>query len=225
MIDLVFCAAGNKRYSEIARDAGYLLGARLPGTVYLEPLYFADQKYQDPNRAGYMAALAKYRPTMASVIDWEREEQLTEVLSWAEEAAQYSEIIMLIPKVINGIRLLPRTIGGAQISLGFSVPTTNGGTQVPEWEFAGWPVHLLGGSPGAQMGRYGTMDIQSVDGNMHMKMANKYCAFWQPGTRANSNSWPSLTQADGQRWNGDGPYEAFRRSCDNIRAAWQAVTL
>lgn len=220
---LIFCAGGNRRYAEIAKDAGYLLGARLPSTVYFEPLHFADQEYQDPNRAAYMQALARYRPYMASVLDWETPDQLPEVLSWAEEAAQFCHVIMLIPKVVNGIKLLPRTIGGAEVRLGFSVPTTNGGTQVPEWEFSGWPVHLLGGSPGEQMKRYRMMDVRSADGNMAMKMANKHCAFWQPGKAAHTNHWPSLAQADGQRWNGDGPYEAFRRSCINIMAAWQKL--
>ena len=88
---LIFCAGGNRRYAEIAKDAGYLLGARLPSTVYFEPLYFADQEYQQPNRAAYMDALARYRPYMASVLDWETPEQLPAVMSWAEEAAQYCE--------------------------------------------------------------------------------------------------------------------------------------
>lgn len=220
---LIFCAAGNKRFSQIAKDAGYLLGARLPGTVYFDPLYFADQKYQQPNRTAYMAALATYRPFMASVLDWEHEEQLPEVLSWAAEAAQYSRVVMLIPKVINGIDRLPRRIGGAEVRLGFSISTTNGGTSVPEWQFNGWPVHLLGGSPGEQMKRYRQMDVQSADGNMAMKMAIKHCAFWQPGTGGFTNRWPTLTQADGQRWNGDAPYEAFRRSCENIMQSWRKL--
>jgi hypothetical protein len=45
MIDLIYCAAGNPRLYQIAHDAGYLYGARLPGTIY-GPLHMADQEWR-----------------------------------------------------------------------------------------------------------------------------------------------------------------------------------
>lgn len=225
---LIFCAGGNRRFMEIARGYGFFSGTQLPETIYDEyrPLYFADQDWKKPNRAAYMRELAEHRPVMASVLDWERQEQLAEVLDWAEEAAQYCQMVMLIPKVMGGIPQLPRRIGGADVVLGYSVPSRYGGTPLPLWEFAGWPIHLLGGSPQAQMHVYMHLqplaDVVSADGNYASKMATRYCQFWVAGTaRANNRYWPRLWEADGSRWGHDAPYEAFRRSCENISAAWQ----
>ena len=209
--------------SEIAVQAGFRQGARLPDTVYTD-LYFADQDWRKPNRLAYMMALAHHRPALATVMDWEREDQLPEVLDWAEEAAPLvSEAVIIIAKVINEVHRLPRTIGGREVRLGYSVPTAFAGTSVPAWEFSGWPVHLLGGQPHHQiiLARY--LDVRSVDGNYAHKMALRWAQFWTPGTvhYASNRYWPKLREADGKRWEQDAPYEAFRRSCENIMTAWR----
>lgn len=225
-IELIYCANGNARFAEIAINAGFAYGAQLPGTVYYPP-EFVDQDWKRPNRERYMAALAEHRPRMASVLDWERDKQLPEVMAWAEDAARFVDVVMIIPKVHGGISRLPRTIGGAAVRLGYSVPTTHGGTEVMAFEFLGWPVHLLGGSPGQQMKIASTgLNVVSTDGNMMHKLAVNYCLFWKPGKRPFANGWISIKQADGQVWgdgieNADAPYEAFRRSCENIKNAWE----
>jgi hypothetical protein len=129
--------------------------------------------------------------------------------------------VLIIPKAFSTIGQIPRQIGGAEVVLAFSVPTRYGGTQVPTWEFAGWPVHLLGGSPQAQMAHAHYFHTVSADGNYAQKMAVRYCQYWMPGTARGTKNrwWPQLQETDG--WQGDGaPYEAFRRSCVNIQAAW-----
>jgi hypothetical protein len=234
-MELIYCAAGNRRFAEIATSHGFLYGAQLPGTVYADvaPFYFADQDWKEPNRDKYMSALAQHRPHMATVLDWEREEQLPEVLDWAEEAAQYVSIVTIIPKVFGGIARLPRSIGGAEVRLGYSVPTRYGGTQVPIWEFGGWPVHLLGGSPHAQMRLLPYLTVVSADGNYAQRMATRHCKFWVPGSArkyASNRWWPALLEADGKKWgegrdDDDAPYEAFRRSCKNIMDAWRKKEL
>jgi hypothetical protein len=215
MIDLIYCAAGNRRFMEIAVSHGFKYGAQMPGTIYA-PIFMADQNWKKPNRAAYMAALAQHRPHVASVLDLEREDQLGEVLSWADEAAQYVNVVLLIPKVFGIIPRLPRRIGGAEVRLGYSVPTKFGGTEVPVWEFAGWPVHLLGGQPQAQIELAHYMDVRSVDGNYANKMAVRFCEYWTAG------GWCELSDADGYVAN-DAPYEAFARSCANIMQAWRRI--
>ena len=211
MIKLIYCADGNPRLAQIAIDAGFEYGARLPGSVSF-PIHFADQNWKSPDRERYMAALAEHRPTMATVLDWEREDQRTEVLDWAEEAAQYVEQVLIIPKVIGGITTLPRRIGGADVVLAYSVPTRYGGTFVPVWEFAGWPVHLLGGSPHAQMKTAHYLDVVATDGNYANLKATKFCEYWRTG-----RWFPIRPKQE------DAPYEAFRRSCENIMAAWRML--
>lgn len=222
-MELIYCAGGNIKFAQIALAAGFLYGARLPSTVYY-PLHFADQDWRRPNRQQYMAALAEQRPCMATVLDLESADQLNEVLSWAEEAAQWVAVVVIIPKSFGVIPRLPRRIAGAEVRLGYSVPTSYGGTAVPIWEFEGWPVHLLGGSPQAQMRLAHYLRVVSADSNYASKMASQRCQYWVPGNApAKNRYWPQLQAFGGGKWGADAPYEAFRRSCENIMTAWKNI--
>lgn len=221
--ELIFCGGKNENYAKIAIENGYRYGAQLPCVTHGN-LYFADQNWKKPNRKSYMDALETHRPFMASVIDFERVEQRDEVLSWAEEASSFVDVVMIIPKVNGEISKLPRKIGKSSIRLGYSIPTKHGGTEVPISEFENWPVHLLGGNPGKQMELFFQMNVVSADGNMSMKMANRGL-FWVPGKNPFKNKWVSLLQADGARWIGNGNHEAFRRSCVNIMSKWKEVMI
>jgi hypothetical protein len=232
-IDLIYCADGSPWSVEIAVQAGFAYGAQLPNTIYHPPV-FVDQNWRKPDLKQYTDAIAQHRPQIATVQDWEREEQLSEVIAWAESIAPYVEIIVIIPKVVGGIGQLPRVIAGKPVRLGYSVPTSFGGTPVPMWEFYGWPVHLLGGSPKKQIELAHYLNVQSLDGNYHLKMATRYNQFFVPDGSARYASnrwWPTLKEAsDGIKW-GDGsptanaPHEAFRRSCKNIMAMWKKTSV
>lgn len=223
-LELIYCGGGNRRFFEIATKTGFLYGSQLPETVY-GPLHFADQDWKKPNLQKYLTELNKHRPFMASVLDLEKPEQLTEVLNWSEDVAPFVEEIMIIPKCFGVIAHLPRRIGGKNVRLGYSVPTKFGGTPVPVWEFCNWPVHLLGGSPQSQMKLFHYFHVVSVDGNMAQLMATRHCAFWVKNSkRYKSGHWPTLKMADGEKMSNDAPYEAFRRSCENIMQAWSSVT-
>lgn len=222
---LIYCAAGNRRFAQIAIDAGFLYGAQFPATVYFPP-YFADQDFKRPRYIGYIQALRKHRPYMASVLDIDEWRRLDEVLMRAEEVSRFCQIVMLIPKVPGIIRELPREINGKPIRLGYSVPTRFGRTDVEMGEFDGWDVHLLGGSPPKQFELAGKMNVISCDGN-YAQLMSRYNKFFYPSLfKAAKNSlWPTLLEFDGKKW-GDGsntadaPYEAFRRSCQNIMRMW-----
>lgn len=216
--ELIFVADGNMRFADLALDSGWLYGARLPATVYRRP-YMVDQDWRDPDRNSYMAALKEYRPWMATVLDWEHDEQLPEVLEWANEAAQYVQVVIIIPKVHGGIAKLPRSVHGKPVRLGYSVPTSLAGTYVPIVEFQGWPVHLLGGSPSEAMRLARLMNVRSMDTNYHHKLAMTGNYFFPAGAQgAKNRTWPTLGEVGG--WDIDVPYEAFRRSCLAIKRAW-----
>jgi len=244
---LIFCAGGNAGFYEIAAAAGFAYGSQLPETVY-GPLLFADQDFKRPNRAAYMAALAHHRPQMATVLDLEQAAQCTTVLDWAAEAAHYVAQVIIIPKYPGAIQRLPRSIGPAEVVLGYSIPTRYGGAP-PELdlaEFAGFPVHLLGGSPHHQiafycaftgrpaprwmgprlrhfLARYATFgpiaEVRSVDGNMMQLQANRRCAFWRQEVGARGH-WVQLSEVGAGGFGRDSHREAFRRSCRNIIQAW-----
>lgn len=220
-MDLIYCAGKNARYEAAAHAAGFKIGAQLPATVY-HPVYFADQDWRRPDRARYMAALAQHRPVVATVLDWERRDQLDEVLSWAEEAAQYVQRVIIIPKVLswnNPLDLLPRRVGGADVVIGYSVPTRHGGTDLPLSYFERWPVHLLGGSPHAQMRLARRLNVVSADGNMH-QLQSQSGRFWS-AEKGSKGHWRQLREI-GIDLPTDNNLEAFRLSCENIAAAWRA---
>lgn len=227
-LEIIYCANGNPRFAQIAKEHGFSLGAQLPGTIYdvHNPLYFADQDFKNPRYVAYIKALKKYKPYMASVLDIEEWRRLDEYLMRAEEISQYCQVVMLIPKINGVIKQLPREINNKKVILGYSVPTRFGGTTVPIAEFQDWSVHLLGGSPQVQMELMPRFNTVSLDGN-YAHLMTRHNQFWVPGNAhyAKNKYWPTLAEADNKKW-GDGsnqadaPYEAFRRSCQNIMAAW-----
>jgi hypothetical protein len=224
MVELIYCAAKNIQFAEIAIEAGFTYGARLPARVYFAP-EFVDNEYKKPDFETYLKAIQEHQPRLATVIDWMRPEQRKEVLAWAEAIAPYVEIILVIPKVIGSVSSIPRVIGGTSVRLAYSVPTSYGGTPIPYNEFTDWPVHILGGSPQKARRLTRFLNVVSVDGNMHMKMATQKNAFFDPQKSTPTGYWPTLNEFDGQPWgdgskSADAPYEAFRRSCENIMAMW-----
>jgi uncharacterized protein DUF6610 len=221
-VSLIFCADGNQRHAQLAVAAGWLYGARLParGLAPL-PLSFADQDWRKPDRAKYMACLAQHRPALATVLDWEHPEQLPEVLSWAEEAAQHvRDAVLVIPKVPGAVARIPRRIGGKDVWLAYSVPTRHGASPLFLSELAGWPLHLLGGSPQAQREcwRYlrGIADVRSMDGNMTKKMATSRCLYWTE-QKSQHGHWQPINRAVEH----DAPDECVRRSLANIMGWWR----
>lgn len=197
--------------------------------MYFHP-EFADQNYKKPDFDRYLAAVEEHKPRIATVIDWMRDEQLAEVMMWAEAIAPHVETVIIIPKIAGGIARLPKTVGGKPVRLGYSVPTSYGGTGVSLAEFGRWPVHLLGGSPSEQYKLSRRLNVASVDGN-YCQLMSRYNQYFVPDGAANfakNKCWPTLRESDGSRW-GDGsdtadaPYEAFRRSCEAILAMWHQL--
>lgn len=197
-------------------ELGWRYGARLPATVY-EPVYFADQDWKKPDLAKYLVALQTHRPEIATVLDWERDDQLPEVLAWAESVAPFVARIVVIPKVPGRVEEVPQEVGGRPVVLGLSVPTSYGGSPCGLWEFVGRPVHLLGGSPQAQrkLARY--LNVVSADGNMTGQQARRG-RFWSRQKNAKGHWW-QLADAGDTRSAGV-PLECFRRSLVNVSEYW-----
>lgn len=223
MIDLIYCAAGNPRFMQIAVDAGWLPGGRLPGTMYHAP-YFADQDYKKPNRDKYVAAIAKHKPSVATVIDWQAGIEFSEVMSWAEEISAHVETIVIIPKIQGTVGRVPCAVGGKPVRLGYSVPTSYGGTPLAYQEFGRRPVHLLGGNPFKQVRLSHILSVVSADTNYHQRMATRYNQFLshQKIYSARNYRWPTLREAGIEKEH-DAPYLAFELSCQNIMAMWKGI--
>jgi len=218
---LIFCADGNRKFAEIAVRQGFKYGAQMPNTVYYPP-FFTDQNWRTPDRKRYMEAVAHYQPSLATVLDWERPEQLSEVLSWAEEAAQWvKDSVIIIPKVVGGIRQLPRKIGSRTVRLGYSASSSFSSTPVAIDEFRGWPVHCLGGTVRTQRWLARLLDIESADGNYIKRMA-QMCMVFSPGTPARNHSWPKLREI-GCYQQKDAIYTCFELTCIAVRMTWEGA--
>lgn len=214
MIDVVYCAGGNRRFAKIAIDHGFRYGSQLPHTVYYPP-WFADQDWKRPNREAYIAQVARHKPYMASVLDLERPQQVDEVLEWAEEVAAHVEVVMVIPKYREAIRDIPLMIASKPVRLGYSVPTEYGGSPVPLRDFCDWPVHLLGGGPTVQLELSHHLNVVSVDANSIQRNVKAGCCF-------NGHNWMNLRDYLEYRYpNADMPYMAFDISCENIMSMWK----
>lgn len=218
MPELIYCGGGGPKFAQIAIREGMKYGARLPDTIYAPP-YFADQNWKNPKREAYMAALEKHKPKMATVLDLEQKSQLSMVLDWAEQAAQFVENVLIIPKVRGIVKHIPRRIAGKDVVLAYSVRTKYGSTPVSVEEFSGWQVHLLGGKPSVQIATWQSMsnvcDVVSLDGNYYRMKATRFCEYWEP-----PNKWIP----DGGRTKKDVYYKVFERSVKNLVQHWRELT-
>lgn len=212
MIDLIFCAHGNRNHAQHAVNAGWLYGSQ-PRTVYFD-VSFADSDYKRDDRAyreRFLRFLSKHRPKYAVVPDVYNRDDLPETLKFAARMAKYCSRLVIVPKAVNLVQHIPEMWGDRPVILGYSVPTSHGATPTPDFEFMNWKygVHLLGGSPHKQLEIAMHLPVVSADCNYHQRMA-----FW--------GKWWS---ADKRLFVEDDPREMpseewFRLSCEQIKLAW-----
>ena len=225
----ILCAGGNKRYVEIGFMHGFMHGARLPNqSEHYASIFFADQNWKTPNLDAYLKSIKKYRPYLATVRDWESKKQFEEVMEWGKAISPFVRKIIIIPKVLQGIPRIPPTIGGKEVVLGYSIPTSHGGTTIPIEEFEGWPIHILGGSPQKQISIWKQLRkksrVISCDGNYMLKLARNN-QFWSPKAikSAKNRFWPQLQEVGAGMITHDSNYEACRRTCESIKNSWQLL--
>ena len=225
MIDLIYCAGGNKRFAQIAIEHGFLYGSRSDDKPYF-PVDFVDINYKQGRAAwpNHLAFVREHRPKYAVAPDLMAIEDLGDVLAEAERLAAWAQTVIVVPKVHGIMASIP-----SEFAIGYSVPTSYGGTELWIGEFVGRRVHLLGGSPRKQatIWRYLSGDVRSVDGNLMSRLACSACQFFDPSRsapKAKNKWWPTLLEADGQRWpHEDAFYEAFQRSCRNLKQFWMQL--
>ena len=132
---------------------------------------FIDNDYFKYDHQKHLKAVRELKPKYATVRDYMSVEQckkdgiefyeLGQILDWAAELAGYAENVIVIPKV-DELDKIPE-----KYMLGYSVPTSHGGTPLPVEAFRERRVHLLGGSWKAQLAHMAQLgdDIVSVDNN------------------------------------------------------------
>lgn len=223
-IRLIWCQGGNPHSAKLAIAAGWWYGFRSDSNHYAEelgPVALIDSHWEDDrvDWQRHLAVCAEVRPWLATVPDTLSINQLDRTLTQAEQIAQHA-IPLVVPKCEGLIERLPREIGGKPIVLGYSVPTSYGGTDLPLWNFLGRPVHLLGGNPRRQMELCQYLAVVSADGNLAWRLARRGIV-----VKTNGAAGMTLRELDGQCWPGENaPLEALRRSLENLRTFWCSRT-
>lgn len=166
-MDLIYCAGGGRKWMKIAREERWLPGARSDHRVTDDhrPLFMLDVDWKKPDWAMHLAVAKAEWPALCVIPDVLALEDLAIALDRAEEAAPYCEHPIIVPKCAC-IQSVPRVIGGREIRLGYSVPSSYGSAGIDAGLFDGWPVHLLGGTPRDWARCREFMDVRSADGNV-----------------------------------------------------------
>ena len=154
-------------------------------------LTFLDNDWHDYKHDKHVAEAAQYRPKYVTTRDLVTKEQakrlgveyqtIDQTIEQADELAQHAENVILIPKY-DCIDELPE-----RFMLGYSIPTSHGGTPLPIERFAGRRVHLLGGSWKKQMSYLAAMkdDVISIDNN-YLSSEARWGAFTYPDGRTST---------------------------------------
>ena len=151
---------------------------------------FIDNDYFHYNHKLHVEAVKKWKPKYCTVRDIMTEEQcqnagipfftFSQIMDYANELQQYAENVIVIPK-FDCIKDIPKNF-----MLGYSVPTSHGGTPLAFDRFKNRRVHLLGGSPKKQLAYYNAMpqEVVSLDNNYILKIANYGQAWFPEGTKS-----------------------------------------
>lgn len=179
----------------VAVKSGWMYGIQSANAPCATSLYqekhkvqFVDNDYFNYDHKLHLEVVEKLKPKYCTVRDIMTRHQCEEagikyydfdtVLAWAEELEKYAENVIVIPKY-DCIKDIPE-----RFVLGYSVPTSHGGTPLPIEMFAGRRVHLLGGSPNKQIAYWQRIpdDVVSIDNNYILKMANFGQAWFPDGS-------------------------------------------
>jgi len=151
---------------QITTKHGWLPAARytnLRDVKSFSSIGFIDIDWKDYNFLRHLESVRSVNPFMTVARDVERAEQLPQVLEEARELGRYSANVVIVPKCPTLSETIEDVIP-SEFLLGFSTPTKYGGTPIAPEKFKR-PVHILGGSPQAQLALASVLDVFSFDCN------------------------------------------------------------
>lgn len=173
--------------------------AHRPGTR----IGFMDNEWHGYDHAAHVRAVAEVRPKYATVRDVMTKAQcaaagvdfypLGQILEMAEEVAEHADEVIVIPKY-DCLDEIPE-----KYVIGFSVPTSYGGTPMPASLLRGRRVHLLGGSWKNQRSYLDILgaDVVSLDNN-HLLRVAEFGNFQYPD--GSSGQLPALDARMPRTW-------------------------
>lgn len=199
-VDLIFTVMGKGGLCCIASMSGLKYGTQSGKGVgwarnicpYAEiqkrhVVTFIDNDYFAYDHERHRSTVEKWKPKYATVRDYVSEAEarqiadhtkykefayypIEQIIEWAVDLHQYAEEIIVIPKAEYVIDKIPE-----EFVLGYSIPTSHGGTTIPVEAFQGRRLHLLGGSWRKQwafLQLYGEQ-VVSLDNNYLLLLAKR----------------------------------------------------
>jgi uncharacterized protein DUF6610 len=200
-LDMIYTLQGADCTCCVAVQAGLLYGIQsgafriCPYTHELtgrHEVAFVDNDYFNYDHATHLRVVSDYQPKYCTVRDVMTPTQckeagithytLEQILAWADELAQHARNVIVIPKYDCLDDIPDRFV------LGYSIPSSHGGTPLPVEMFKGRRVHLLGGSWKAQLAHMAILgdDVVSVDNNQIALIASQFGQFVDPEGEAKS---------------------------------------
>jgi len=186
MADCTCCLAVQAGWKYGIQSAQYRLCPYVGQLSGRHKVEFIDNDYFHYDHAIHLAAVRDIRPKYTTALDVMTKEQcaqegtswqsLEKTLDEARELAEYAENVIVIPKY-DCLDRIP-----AEFILGYSVPTSHGGTPLPVEAFKGRRIHLLGGSWKAQLAHMAALsdDVVSLDNNQVQKIAREFGSYVTP---------------------------------------------
>lgn len=175
----VFHGAGAVGLCCVAIRFGWLYGTNsthaccaLADHWKMHRLAFLDNPYRLYDHDEHAAMVREFRPKYATTRDAMSEEQcaaagieyypIEQIIEWAHELDEHADNVIVIPKYHEAVEQIPE-----QFVLGYSIPSSHGGTPLPTERFAGRRVHLLGGTPLTQYRYWQRLqdEVVSIDNN------------------------------------------------------------
>lgn len=161
---------------------------------------FIDNSFKKYNHTAHLNKIKElynkgHRPKYITVRDLMTREQceaakieyfsFEQVMEFASEVEPYTQNVIIIPKY-DCIDKIPE-----KYMLGYSIPTKYAETQISIELFKGRKIHLLGGSPNAQINFLNALskEVVSMDGNALHKLAMKGCIWQQDGKTISLNGY------------------------------------
>jgi hypothetical protein len=197
-IDVIFCWGGGDTSCCLAVRSGWLYGVRSSDISSVDKIcpvvarskrhavQFIDNEFKAYDHKHHLSIVQSLKPRYATVRDVMTEQQcqeagieyfeLAKILDWADELSQHANNVIVIPKY-DCLDLIPD-----KFMLGYSVPTSYGGTPLPVAAFKGRRVHLLGGSWKAQLAHMAELgdDVVSIDNNHVERVASMWGQYCDP---------------------------------------------
>lgn len=194
-IDVIYTLQGADATCCLAVRAGLMYGIQSPHSTICpycirgdanHKVAFIDNDYYQYNHQAHLKMVKEHLPKYATVRDIMDKQQCAtdgivyysfeQIMDWASELSEYAENVIVIPKY-DCLDKIPE-----KYMLGYSVPTSHGGTPLPVEIFKGRRVHLLGGSWKKQLNYMAALedDIVSLDNNYVHKMASEYGSYVMP---------------------------------------------